>query len=190
MREGDRTEIFLETMGRSGQESGATPLKSCNRRFEMKNAGSGVFINGGYYRDSTRVGVKEMIRSFEGIRTSAGERYSKGEGLGQPEKSKMTGYVTRSRTETYESPRKSRCIHHEDLVQPTDSSRTLTPRRGSRRSQTTPSRRGRWARSAPSSGQAGGAPRPSGPAWGGGSQAAPRSTGSLGQASLAGLLLL
>ena len=45
----------------------------------------------------------------------------------------------------------------------------------------------------PSDGQCpgtGGSPRPSGPAWGGGQRAAPGSNGSLGQASLASLLLL
>ena len=90
MREEERrTEIFLETMGGSGQESGATPLKSCNIRFEIKEAGSGMFKNRGYYRESTSVGVKEIIRRFEDIRTSAGEEDIKGGGLGQPEKSKI-----------------------------------------------------------------------------------------------------
>jgi hypothetical protein len=101
-------------------------------------------------------------------------------------------------------------------VQLTDSSKTPTPRPRSRRSLTTPPRRGRWARSSPPCGPPGGppapplicamavstppsdglcpgpggSPRPPGPAWGGGPGAAPRSTGSLGQASLTSMLLL
>ena len=71
MREEERrTEIFLETMGRSGQESGATPLKSCNKMFEINEAGSGMFKNKGYYRESTSIGVKEIIRRFEDIRSA------------------------------------------------------------------------------------------------------------------------
>jgi hypothetical protein len=167
MREEERrTEIFLETMGGGGQESGATPLKSCNKLFEINKAGSGIFKNNGYYRESTSIGVKEIIRRFEDIRILLERRTSKD-----------ADWVALK-------IRKIKIIYQ-------DQGQRLTKVHGSPNGsniRTTPSRRGRWARS-PGPGP-GGSPRPPGPAWGGGPRAAPGSTGSLGQASLTSLLLL
>jgi hypothetical protein len=167
MREDDRrTELFGGTMGGDARGPGPPPLKSCNKLFERKDDGSRVFKNKDYYRESTSMGVRDIIRRFEDIRTSAGVEEIQGCGLGGPEKSVMKQYLERKRTETYESPGKSRRVQREGLVQPEDSTKTPADGLG------------------PGPGRLS---RPPGPAWGGGPRAAPGSTDSL---SLTSLLLI
>ena len=94
MREDDRrTELFGGTMGGDARGPGPPPLKSCNKLFERKDDGLGEFKNKDYYREGTSMGVRDIIRRFEDIRTSAGVEEIQGCRLGGPEKSVMIQYI-------------------------------------------------------------------------------------------------
>jgi hypothetical protein len=54
-----------------------------------------VFKNKDYYRENMSMGVRDIIRRFEDIRTSAGVEEIQGCGLGGPEKSVMKQYLER-----------------------------------------------------------------------------------------------